>query len=33
MEKYFLTNTFYIDRYATIKIGSKEATEKISLNV
>ena len=30
MEKCFLTNTFYIDRYATIKIGSKEATEKIS---
>lgn len=30
MEKYFLTNTFYIDRHATIKIGSKEATEKIS---
>lgn len=30
MEKYFLTNTFYIDRYGTIKIGSKEATEKIS---
>ena len=30
MEKYFLPNTFYIDRYATIKIGSKEATEKIS---
>ena len=30
MEKYFFTNTFYIDRYATIKIGSKEATEKIS---
>ena len=33
MEKYFLTNTFYIDRYATIKMGSKEATEKISWNV
>lgn len=30
MEKYFLTNTFYIDRYTTIKMGSKEATEKIS---